>query len=139
MDWRAVCGGLFRGDFDCADSIGRGHRPHRNDHAAAERTGRRRLDSRAIHRDGEVLFDMPERNPGGQQRLLEGTGRSEEHTSELQSLMRISYAGYCLQKKITNAISYTLMQVKENSHHLVCLIIVTMKTDKTCEKLDTLN
>src|SRR3546814_10886208 len=26
-------------------------------------------------------------------------GRSEEHTSELQSLMRISYAGFCLQKK----------------------------------------
>src|SRR3546814_8524789 len=25
--------------------------------------------------------------------------RSEEHTSELQSLMRISYAVYCLQKK----------------------------------------
>src|SRR3546814_8821375 len=27
--------------------------------------------------------------------------RSEEHTSELQSLMRISYAFFCLQKKIT--------------------------------------
>src|SRR3546814_2262863 len=26
-------------------------------------------------------------------------GRSEEHTSELQSLMRISYAGFCLKKK----------------------------------------
>src|SRR3546814_10861851 len=31
------------------------------------------------------------------------TGRSEEHTSELQSLMRISYAVFCLKKKkITN-------------------------------------
>src|SRR3546814_5621484 len=28
--------------------------------------------------------------------------RSEEHTSELQSLMRISYAVFCLNKKITN-------------------------------------
>src|SRR3546814_5914899 len=28
--------------------------------------------------------------------------RSEEHTSELQSLMRISYAGFCLTKKITD-------------------------------------
>src|SRR3546814_7218972 len=27
--------------------------------------------------------------------------RSEEHTSELQSLMRISYAGFCLKKQIT--------------------------------------
>src|SRR3546814_6121544 len=29
-------------------------------------------------------------------------GRSEEHTSELQSLMRISYAVFCLKKKIQN-------------------------------------
>src|SRR3546814_6239545 len=28
--------------------------------------------------------------------------RSEEHTSELQSLMRISYAVFCLKKKIQN-------------------------------------
>src|SRR3546814_5732143 len=30
---------------------------------------------------------------------LLGDGRSEEHTSELQSLMRISYAVFCLKKK----------------------------------------
>src|SRR3546814_5261813 len=30
--------------------------------------------------------------------------RSEEHTSELQSLMRISYAVFCLKKKITNIV-----------------------------------
>src|SRR3546814_3945991 len=29
-----------------------------------------------------------------------GLARSEEHTSELQSLMRISYAVFCLKKKI---------------------------------------
>src|SRR3546814_4617368 len=32
---------------------------------------------------------------------LEGYNRSEEHTSELQSLMRISYAVFCLKKKKT--------------------------------------
>src|SRR3546814_5856139 len=31
--------------------------------------------------------------------VLRVTTRSEEHTSELQSLMRISYAVFCLQKK----------------------------------------
>src|SRR3546814_1507235 len=31
---------------------------------------------------------------------IEHEGRSEEHTSELQSLMRISYAVFCLKKKI---------------------------------------
>src|SRR3546814_8511248 len=30
---------------------------------------------------------------------IRGAGRSEEHTSELQSLMRISYAVFCLKKK----------------------------------------
>src|SRR3546814_5424101 len=41
--------------------------------------------------------------PASQQRKRQGkpatgTGRSEEHTSELQSLMRISYAVFCLKK-----------------------------------------
>src|SRR3546814_9247694 len=36
------------------------------------------------------------------------TGRSEEHTSELQSLMRISYAAFCLTKKIKH--TQTLQQ-----------------------------
>src|SRR3546814_13600543 len=31
--------------------------------------------------------------------LISPSGRSEEHTSELQSLMRISYAVFCLKKK----------------------------------------
>src|SRR3546814_2053101 len=31
--------------------------------------------------------------------ILAGIARSEEHTSELQSLMRISYAVFCLKKK----------------------------------------
>src|SRR3546814_6563045 len=35
------------------------------------------------------------------ERLFTSPVRSEEHTSELQSLMRISYAVFCLQKKNT--------------------------------------
>src|SRR3546814_8494561 len=40
--------------------------------------------------------------------------RSEEHTSELQSLMRISYAVFCLNKKTTSklCISYTCLRNK---------------------------
>src|SRR3546814_7116617 len=34
--------------------------------------------------------------------------RSEEHTSELQSLMRSSYAAFCLKKKNTQRYKYTL-------------------------------
>src|SRR3546814_1794196 len=39
--------------------------------------------------------------------------RSEEHTSELQSLMRISYAVFCLKKKNTN----TNRQDRENENN----------------------
>src|SRR3546814_5418040 len=51
--------------------------------------------------------------------LLEAMGcRSEEHTSELQSLMRISYAVFCLKKKKThlhlhNFISYITLHMKK--------------------------
>src|SRR3546814_2537939 len=34
--------------------------------------------------------------------------RSEEHTSELQSLMRISYAVFCLKKKTTKIIRHII-------------------------------
>src|SRR3546814_1421208 len=40
--------------------------------------------------------------------------RSEEHTSELQSLMRISYAVLCLKKKKTTTITPTKYIIKKN-------------------------
>src|SRR3546814_10296091 len=39
--------------------------------------------------------------------------RSEEHTSELQSLMRISYAVFCLQKKTQNTKNYNIKPHKK--------------------------
>src|SRR3546814_5642728 len=36
---------------------------------------------------------------GHEREMISGAGRSEEHTSELQSLIRNSYAGICLKKK----------------------------------------
>src|SRR3546814_2195645 len=42
--------------------------------------------------------------------LLDGSlGRSEEYTSELQSLMRISYAVFCLKKKTNIHIHHTII------------------------------
>src|SRR3546814_10846880 len=38
-------------------------------------------------------------SPNGGRLVASLPGRSEEHTSELQSLMRISYAVFCLKKK----------------------------------------
>src|SRR3546814_1793871 len=52
------------------------------------------------------LFSKP--LPASKLGALLRAGRSEEHTSELQSLMRISYAVFCLKKKTTN---------KNNNHN----------------------
>src|SRR3546814_1249550 len=43
--------------------------------------------------------------------------RSEEHTSELQSLMRISHAVFCLKKKTNNT--------NESRIHITCPIVYT--------------
>src|SRR3546814_1903911 len=47
--------------------------------------------------DAPVIQMIGQRPPIASQLVL----RSEEHTSELQSLMRISYAVFCLKTKIT--------------------------------------
>src|SRR3546814_5778149 len=41
------------------------------------------------------------------------SGRSEEHTSELQSLMRISYAVFCLKKKNTTHRQHSISKQTE--------------------------
>src|SRR3546814_17379878 len=43
--------------------------------------------------------------------------RSEEHTSELQSLMRISYAVFCLKKKNNNYVAKTIHTTIKNILH----------------------
>src|SRR3546814_9850564 len=45
-------------------------------------------------------FTKLELDTSAYRNYLFGAVRSEEHTSELQSLMRISYAVFCLKKKI---------------------------------------
>src|SRR3546814_1389992 len=52
---------------------------------------------------GVVAFLVPEHGQAGDEvPPWPFPIRSEEHTSELQSLMRISYAVFCLKKKIKN-------------------------------------
>src|SRR3546814_4831231 len=72
-------------------------RPHQ--HADARDEGR-------IAMSGLSIFDISGRAMSAQLVRLNTTAsnlanRSEEHTSELQSLMRISYAVFCLKKKRT--------------------------------------
>src|SRR3546814_5253257 len=47
--------------------------------------------------------------------------RSEEHTSELQSLMRISYAVFCLKKKITKHSSNNKTKTKRSERNYIII------------------
>src|SRR3546814_1209236 len=48
------------------------------------------------------ISSYPKLHRGADRSRRRGSDRSEEHTSALQSLMRISYAVFCLQKKKLN-------------------------------------
>src|SRR3546814_3498330 len=50
--------------------------------------------------------------------------RSEEHTSELQSLMRISYAVFCLKQKISPSISTALFSYLLSTFFFLFIISV---------------
>src|SRR3546814_8946451 len=51
------------------------------------------------HEEVIETYKMFAYDEGWSRRINEAIDRSEEHTSELQSLMRISYADFCLKKK----------------------------------------
>src|SRR3546814_10473751 len=62
---------------------------------------RQQVGVQALHRIAADLLDGRGHRAGILVTPIcgKGLGRSEEHTSELQSLMRISYAVFCLKKK----------------------------------------
>src|SRR3546814_7538978 len=116
----------------CSSDLWRGFR--------SRRSGRRRSCGgvREMAKIKIKQVGSPIRRPESQRKVLIGLGlnklhrvvehedtpeirgmiRSEEHTSELQSLMRISYAVFCLQKQkhYTEAyrINLTTSQIKEH-------------------------
>src|SRR3546814_4832714 len=65
---------------------------------APRQPGGRRRDH-AARAGEEHASDAPRSHHPRRDSWRRGAGRSEEHTSELQSLMRISYAVFCLKKK----------------------------------------
>src|SRR3546814_3873715 len=107
MDWSSdVCSS----DLGGADGVllGTGAPAHGRSRGVGRPAGRHQLlgdatDAGHAHEDHDRASDGGDRPPVDGA-LLPHRGvlvRSEEHTSELQSLMRISYAVFCLKKKIT--------------------------------------
>src|SRR3546814_8411117 len=78
----------LRGVVDGGDLVG--------EDGVHRRLGPHHRDLGGGQRDGGLGF---ERRPGHRVEARAVGLRSEEHTSELQSLMRISYAVFCLKKK----------------------------------------
>src|SRR3546814_2403828 len=91
--FRSACKRVFRGG---------GGRRYGQDGDRGNAQAQSRYHARPAPRRGEGP-DRRNRIPVQEEqgRLAEGF-RSEEHTSELQSLMRISYAVFCLKKKNKN-------------------------------------
>src|SRR3546814_10135088 len=87
---RSVANGAAGRSRGGKDALGGSHLPAHRDRDCAASRGRIWL--RTFHR----IFFYPQSWPGDRRH---GHPRSEEHTSELQSLMRNSYAVFCLKKK----------------------------------------
>src|SRR3546814_8690961 len=62
-----------------------------------------RADAAVVHRRGQEGVESAQCRP-----------RSEEHTSELQSLMRNSYAVFCLKKTMTQVCTHNCQHQKLN-------------------------
>src|SRR3546814_1565067 len=91
-------GVIIRADHDCVDIAGKDSRRVRY------RLSAPKLHGTAVHDDAcaAKLTDCR-------------ANRSEEHTSELQSLMRTSYAVFCLKQKKNNKSSHT--SYKNTTYH----------------------
>src|SRR3546814_9762868 len=79
--------------------------PSGDHHAAVARPGDGRGDARTEKRDAgqaRLRARADGNTPAHAVSRRAGPFRSEEHTSELQSLMRNSYAVFCLKKNKTN-------------------------------------
>src|SRR3546814_4039335 len=98
---------LFR-SRQCFFELIRGKTGNLNDWASLRRSTRSRL-FKELSLPVAAIGRMQPTGPGFRQSL--GFARSEEHTSELQSLMRISYAVFCLKKKKNNR------HIKTAYHH----------------------
>src|SRR3546814_6672468 len=97
-DWSSACALPIYPGPTSRTSWSRMERPsisNRSRHICFERTDR--FTRGSGHR--RLIFELKPSSSGADRGSPDEDGRSEEHTSELQSLMRISYDVFCLKKK----------------------------------------
>src|SRR3546814_1990040 len=80
-------------------------------------------------------LDVDPRNAGRRREVRrsrhQGHARSEEHTSELQSLMRISYAVFCLKKKNNQIQRIETQQYKKRKQTRLSTVSVSNPSYRT--------
>src|SRR3546814_8173330 len=109
-DWSSdVCSSDLRENGHGRCTLGKPIYPHRSagalrsaDHA--QQAGKAQRDENDLRIELFRALEAADIDDGVRVIIIRGAGkcfssRSEEHTSELQSLMRISYAVFCLKKK----------------------------------------
>src|SRR3546814_1231254 len=95
-------------------------------HPAAD--PRRRLDLHVEMRAAAMARFAELLEPGAAlQAQARGVGRSEEQPSELQSLMRISYAVFCLKKKKTDSNKHSIDYTSSTISFYSCIIHINHK------------
>src|SRR3546814_5586730 len=113
-DWSSdVCSSDLRSVGSSNDSI-----PETSSPAKAERSMSSLTDSTGFSFGLGVAGRLPSLIPWGAVDFLAPSfpaRRSEEHTSELQSLMRISYAVFCLKKK-----THDIMKKTFHIYQIIC-------------------
>src|SRR3546814_9960168 len=102
--------------FRSSRTVGQGGSTARREISAAGQSGRMTLHPEPvgaypIHARDNALNG----HCGSDEGVVAGMDRSEEHTSELKSLMRISYAVFCLTKK--KSLETYLKTRKEHTQH----------------------
>src|SRR3546814_10570305 len=86
------------------------YRPRINPPGRSPRPGRKRRKTPSNRSSSSRKSTRPPRDRRGDVRVSAARPRSEEYTSDLQSLMRISYAVFCLKKNTdTITLVYTLI------------------------------
>src|SRR3546814_3321179 len=97
---------LFRSELHAREAGGHGEVGQVRACASGQEEGRRRAETSRVNWCSILITTALD--------------RSEEHTSELQSLMRISYAVFCLKTKTTSNNSETtifIIELNEKHHH----------------------
>src|SRR3546814_4468325 len=98
--------------------------------SAAEAVQRQEIAVGAIESADRVIPTASELESIAAEIAEQQVVRSEEHTSELQSLMRISYAVFCLKKKKKQKIELEKQKCLQQDHTSTKCVLHSNKSDR---------